>query len=357
MYELIISRASPYSIKIQALLGYSGIPHRVRIQNMVSRYRVLKRLTGRTMVPVLRRGEWALNESTEIAAYVMERSARPTLPRARGGALMAWLIEEFADEWMTRWMIQSRWDHEEDTAAVAGLLGRELLGGDLPGAERLGRLVAEQVQARLRPHGLRRENRAALEASATRTLGALEAILSAPPAYLLEPYPTIADFGLYGPLGQYRRDPTGRRHLEAYPAVLDYVRRMDRFTERPPGLPEEGRTDSRALMELQPLVAELLGTHLRVLAAHLAVQDQPRAQDVEARLLDGTLFVARRSSYLQDRLGWILGRINSAYEEGDHLFGSEGLRMESGMMQSVATLTEFPAGRAFLKDYEHLGLH
>lgn len=356
-YELYISRASPYSIKIQALLGYSGIPHQVKIQNMVTRYKVLKRLTGRTMVPVLRRGQWAINESTEIAAYVMERSQRRTLPRGQGRALLAWLIEEFADEWMVRWMIQSRWDHLEDAEAVGALIGRELVGGRLPGAGRVGNLIAKQVQAQLRPYGLRRENRAALEASATRTLTALESILSGGPLYLMEPYPTVADFALFGPLGQYNRDPTGRRHLESYPAVRRFIERMEGLTARPPEILEGPAGDSRELAELSPLVAELLGTHGALLIANLAARDRSGGRDVEASLLDGTTFVTRSSSYLVGRLQWILTLVNDAYERRDHLFGEEGLRLESGLMKSVAKLTAFPAGRELLTEYQNLGLH
>ena len=82
-YELFISRASPYSSKVLALLGYAGFSHRVRVQNGWTRYAVIRRLTGETMVPMLRRGDWAINDSTDITRYVIDRAERPTLPGDR----------------------------------------------------------------------------------------------------------------------------------------------------------------------------------------------------------------------------------------------------------------------------------
>ena len=70
-YELFISRASPYSMKIAAMLAYLGVEHRLVTQNAVNRFAVIRRLSGRTMVPMLRRDDWALSDSTAIARHMM----------------------------------------------------------------------------------------------------------------------------------------------------------------------------------------------------------------------------------------------------------------------------------------------
>jgi glutathione S-transferase len=355
-FELYISNVSPYSIKIAALMGYSGIQHEIRIQNAVIRYSVLQRLTGRTMVPVLRSGEWALNDSTEIARYVMDRSTRPTLPRQEGARLLGWLIEDFADEWVVRWMIASRWSEPEDAAVVSEAIGRELTAGSPVGARWVGRQAARLIQNRLRPFGLREENEPALRASAVRTLEALEEIFSKSPRYLFEDYPTVADFALFGSLGQYARDPTGRGDLRRFPAVKAYVERIEAMAARPASV-EVGQGQSRNLMEVQPLFAEMLGTYWPQLIANHKARDTRGRRDVEAKLLDGTTFVFQVSGYLQKRLEELLRQIDEAYAVRDDLFGEAGLRMEHGLMRRVAELSETENGRDLLERFTHLGLH
>ncbi len=356
-WELYISQASPYSIKIAALMGYMGIDHEVKIQNLWTRFSVIKKLTGKTMVPILRRGQWAMNDSTEIARHLIEESPVPTLPRAREAELLCWLLEDFADEWVVRWQMVTRWGVDRDRRAVSELIGRELTGAVPVGSRALGERVGQVIQKSLRPYGLRQENDAALLASRERTLQALEAILSGGPAYLFEGYPTVADFAFFGPLGQFRRDPTGRECLEGYPAIQGYLDRMEAMAARPPEVAVVD-CESRPIEELHPLFAEVMGTYWPSLIANFEAQEAGgRGREAVAPLIDGQSFRFRSSRYLVERLQEILGAVDEAYGKRDHLFGEFGLRMEHGLVHRIADLSETESGRRLLSEYRHLGLH
>ncbi len=355
-YQLYISRASPYSSKIVALLGYTDLEHQLRIQNAVNRYTVIRRLTGKTMVPVLRRGEWAINDSTEIAKYAMARSARPTLPM-RPYETLAWFFEDFADEWMVRWMVHSRWHHREDAERAAELIGRELTGRVPVGAKLLGRQVARLLRRQVELWGVRPGNDRALHNSSLRCLEALEAVVSTRPAYLFADYPTVADFAIYGALIQYQSDPTGRQRLYNYPALLRYLRRMDGMAERPPTV-ESVPGGERDIRELQPLFAEMMGTYWPVMVANYRNRfAEVERRDVVAGLVDGSEFAYRQSSYLERRLQSLLELVDGAYASRDRLFGEAGMRMERALVGHIAELCESEAGRRLLRQYQHVGMH
>lgn len=355
-YELFISRASPYSSKVLALLGYTGMSHRVRVQNGWTRYGVLRRLTGQTMVPVLRRGSWAINDSTAITRYAIERSGRPTLPPA-GAELLAWIIEDFADEWVARWAMHSRWRHREDSQRVAELIGRELTGAIPFGARAVGIPAARLIQRQLAHWGIRPENDDALYGSATRCLELLEAVFSNPPRYLFADYPTVADFALYGPLVQYGRDPTGRQKLVDYPAVRRWIGRLEAMAERPPHI-ETGDGSDRKLAELQPLFGEFLGTYWSILAANYQAFEEPSdRRQIDVGFIDGTNMSLRTSRYLKERLEELIRGINDAYEHNDLLFGEQGLRMERALVGRISELCETESGRRLLRRFQHVGMH
>ena len=356
-YELIISAASPYSSKILALMGYIEVDHRVRIQNGMTRYTVARRLTGQTMVPVLRKGRWAINDSTEIARYLIRDSPKPTLPPGEGTGL-AWLLEDFADEWITRWVIHSRWSHREDAREVSELIGRELTGVVPVGSRAVGEQAARFLRGRLKSWGVREENEAALERSGARLLRALEDLLSSGPSYLFGFYPTVTDFAFYGPLIQYRRDPTGRQVLRGYPAVSRYLDRLDAMASRPPAVKIDQHQVRRNLEELQPLLGEALGSYWPVLMENYRALGDPKGvRERSVQCLDGASFVFGSTRYLGRRLSEWLELLDQAYQKGDRLFGEEGIRMERAMVGRIAELCEFEGGRELLRSYPHLGLH
>lgn len=357
MYQLYVSMVSPYSLKAAAMVGYTGLPCEIVRQNALNRYRVIKALTGKTMVPVLREGSWAMNDSTSIAKFLITRSPRPTLPRSARYEPLCWLLEEFADEWMTRWVIYSRWFHLQDTQETSAIIGREL-ARDLPLiGPLLGRQATTMVRRRLASGGITSENDGALQNSQHRCLEALESLFDSGPLYLFEGYPTVADFAFYGALGQFASDYTGRGIMRKLPALRAYVERLGGMVP-PMALIEVSREPSRDIAHLQPLFAEFLGTYWPVLVANFRAMAQGRVPKVaQASLVDGATFSFTPSGYMVARFKQLLALLDETYSHQDHLFGEEGMRFESALMSQIAGLTHHLEGRQLLREYHHLGMH
>lgn len=353
-YQLYVNSMSPYSAKASALLGYAGVDCTETTQTALNRYATILRLTGDTMIPVLRRGEWAINDSTRIAEWALERTDRPLLPEREELHALCWLLEEFADEWISRFVMASRWLNAEDRRHVAERIGDELVG--LPGLSTLaGRGTARAIRSALGHSGVTRENRSVLERSRDRLLQALESLLEQGPRYLFCEHPTVADFAFYGQLHQLGRDPSGAELLRMYPNVRDYLAGLDAMRLAHPLL-RSGDGGQRPLSALRGLFAEFLGTYWPILVTnHEAVHQNQRPRRVRARMLDGVEFEFTPSGYVVGRLEFVLAQIDRAYGEREALFGDEGLEIEQGIVTQIARLVETPAGRELLEGYPNIG--
>ncbi|MFW5967525.1 MAG: glutathione S-transferase family protein [Persicimonas sp.] len=355
MYRLYVNSMSPYSSKASAAIGYAGLACKPVTQHLISRYATLKRLTGKTMVPVLRRGEWAINDSTRILTYVAEQTERPMLPSDEALEPLCWLLEEFADEWVARWVMWSRWSHTADAEQNAELIGREMTRGMPLVSSWLGRMAASGIEQRVVRSGASQINAEALERSRDRFLQELEHLLEDDPAFLFEAYPTVADFALYGQLIQYRRDPTGADNLRMYPNIGRYLDQIEAMELPSPRAPSDVG-GSRPVEDVAPLFAEFLGTYWRLLVEnHRAKHGDSPSDDARVELLDGESFEFRPSRYVVQRLVFVLEQLDEAYAAREELFGERGLELEQALVTQVARLTDDQAGRDLLRDYPHIG--
>jgi glutathione S-transferase len=357
-YTLYVNSMSPYSIKASALLGSVGFPCEPETQNIVTRYAVLKRLTGKTMVPVLRRGEWALNDSTRIARYAIDWGASSLIPDSPLMEALTWIVEEFADEWINRWFIYSRWHNERDFDELSVDVGREMLFG-IPGLQTLvGRAAARMIRGQLERGGVSGENVDALEQSRDRTLQALEEALDGRNRPILGATPTVADFGLYGPLEQYRRDPTGGDRMERYPATRKWLERIrqlelpDPNTESPWLHPDDA--DAEPAWELlETIWSEFFGVYWRILLANLEAKTEGESS-FEAELADGTTYRARAAGYTLGRLDHCLDLLDRVMAHRSELVERAGDEWVRAVDDATDRLAETPGGSARLEGYRHL---
>lgn len=373
MYTLYNNSASPYGLKVLALLGYSGVACRVMTQNIVTRFTVIRRLTGRTMIPVLRDGELAVSDSTQIARKIMGESVRPMLPRDPGRVELCWLLEDFADEWMALFLLYSRWHTEKDSEEVSQIVGQEM-GAGLPWiSQGLGALSGRVIPKAVQAMGVRESNAEALEQSRERMLLALEVLFGEGPLYLLEGYPTVADFAFFGVLGQYFRDPAGRVRVKEFPRLQEYLGRLEAMCLPLAEIQVNWEQAPREMQSLQPVFAELMGTYWPLLVANfrafsdLSKQDSTRRtgrkhgkgrrKQAQTMMIDGSTFYFAPSGGLTRRFQELLRLIDQAYQQRDALFGGEGLRLESALLSQIAALSRHPEGRELLREYPHLGLH
>lgn len=353
-YELYVNTMSPYSIKASALLGYAGIPCKIVRQNLVTRFTVLKRLTGKTMVPVLRRGEWAINDSTEIARWAVGETDQSLLPAEQWLHPICWLLEEFADEWVSRWMVQSRWCNPEDADYVGEWIGEELTG-DVPCiGQSIGAAARRLITKGLARGGARDSNRPALEQSRDRTLQALENLFDESDGFLFGPFPTVADFSLYGQIEQYRRDPTGGRRMEMYPAISEWLDVVDRMRLPHPVVALRHDVDFRE-GRLDRFFAEFFGTYWRVVVAiHRARASGADSDDVEVELVDGTTFRCYPSRYMAGRIEFVLGQLEALYRSDGELLETRKLQIREAVEGGIERLAGYEAGARMLQEFPRL---
>lgn len=225
---------SPYTQKMLALLRYRRIPYAV---TWGSAEGVCDTLGVERPRPVLmptfffdEDGDTrAVVDSTPIIRrlelMVAERSVLPAEPAL---AFIDYLIEDFADEWCTKYMFHYRWYPEEDADNAGNLLP---LGMDVSmPAEQLAQFKemfsARQI-GRLYVVGSNDTTAPVIDASYRRFLAAMEAHLGNQ-KFMLGNRPGAGDFGLYGQLTQLVGfDPTPRAIAhEVSPRTVAWVDQM-----------------------------------------------------------------------------------------------------------------------------------
>lgn len=222
--------ASPYSIKMRAILRYRRMPfdwHQQFAQTHAEQYHVRP-----VLLPVLELGDDGTQhvDTTPVAQMLEDRygTARSIYPGDPGHRFLALLIEDFADEWMTKPLFWYRWSGQRDIDYATRWLARDAAEGRT-GAElrAFGDAIAERQIGRMGFVGCTAENAALVEASYLAVLDAMAPIVEEG-QFLFGNRPSIADFALYGMLRQLGTDPTPRDIMQArLPALRDWLDRVD----------------------------------------------------------------------------------------------------------------------------------
>ena len=225
--------ASPYTRKMLALLRYrhiayeyliSGSPRlatlpvpKVELLPTFYMHGALGGIEAFTdSTPLLRRFE------TQFAG----RHARPADPVL---GLIDSIIEDYADEWLTKAMFHYRWHFAPDIAKSADILPRwrNLTATDAVAAE-MSVQFSQRQTGRLHFVGSNEVTADVIEQSYVRFLDAFEAHLSAQP-FLMGARPGASDFGVFGQLTQLAHfDPTPTAiTLSQAPRVYAWVALVD----------------------------------------------------------------------------------------------------------------------------------
>jgi glutathione S-transferase len=220
---------SPYSRKLRAALRYRRIPfawvHRGSPEARgLPRPRV--ELLPQLVLPGADGALEAAVDSTpllgRLEALVPGRSLRPPDPALR---FLDALLEDYADEWLTKAMFHYRWAFAPDVAKASAILPR-WPRTDRPEAEAaaLGRSFAERQIGRLGLVGAGPATAPVIEASYRRLLRLLDAHLEGS-RFVFGGRPAASDFALYGQLTQLAAfDPTPAAiALEEAPRVVAWV--------------------------------------------------------------------------------------------------------------------------------------
>ena len=218
--DILGSPGSPYTRKMLALLRYRRIPYRMRWGSHFSPpagYPEPKVKLLPTFYFSTEDGLEAVVDSTPIIAKLEaqypDRLVRPDDPVLR---FVAQLIEDFADEWVTKAMFHFRWHHQKDAAHAGPLLtfwkDPQL---DAARAQKVSADFAQRQISRLYVVGSSTVTASVIESSYERLIGIMDRII-ARHAFVLGSRPASADFALFGQFTQLGLvDPTPAQLLES----------------------------------------------------------------------------------------------------------------------------------------------
>jgi glutathione S-transferase len=298
------SKVSYFTGKLEAYLRYKEIPY--RFQAMTSEYfnRIIPEKTGAQQMPAVEfaDGRWATDTTPLLDWLEKAYSASSVMPRDPLQAYTCRLIEDYADEWLWRPAMHYRWSHSNDRQLLGALLVDELLH-DVKAPVWLKRW---QVRRRQKSNfvdkdGVTSSTRAHVEQGYLNILALLETIFSQR-SFVFGDKPTLADFGLFGPLFRhFAQDPTPAYIMrETAPAVFEWVGRL--WNARASQLSGELVTGIPA--DISPLLEEIGATHLQNLVANAAAwSDDKQRYNVSIQGTDySDLPVSRYRSWCLEQL-------------------------------------------------------
>ena len=233
--KLIGNPASPYTRKMIAYLRYKRIPHHV-IWGEGSD--VLKKMNIDPPKPILlpvfllpRDGKLtAVTDSTPlIEEFENSYPDRSVFPQDPALSFINYVLEDFGDEWCTKYMFHYRWHFTEDADNAGTLLPLGIMNNisDDELAFFKDHFAKRQID-RLWVVGSNDETASFIDQSYKSFLEILENHLKVQP-YLLGQTPSSSDFALYGQLTQLIGfDPTPRKIAhELAPRVIGWVRSLE----------------------------------------------------------------------------------------------------------------------------------
>lgn len=230
MHKLYGHLASPYSIKMRALLRYRQIPFQFK-----SRYKDWEYAFPKVKVPVMPVLEYPdgsfKNDSTNLI-FDIERAhqQRSVIPVNEEDAFLAFLIEDMADEWLSKNMYAYRWTHPEFTQWTGRLIAYDHLFGEETGLQKLeshGAAFEQRQVGRNTLVGCTQANMPLINHIGERALDIMESHVVEQP-FLFGSRPSIAEFGLYGQMSQYIIDLSAIEPCQTRaPYTMRWLHHMD----------------------------------------------------------------------------------------------------------------------------------
>ena len=251
---------SPYSWKMRGVLRYRQIPFRWVVRD--SKWDDLPEPPVR-IVPVIvfpqpdgSYGEVMVDSSPQIMRLEAEFSGRSIVPTDPAVAFIDALIEDYADEWLTKAMYHYRWANDPDIQTAGRVLpaaGNRRLTSDQH--EAAANMVIERQTGRRALIGSTEETAPIIESSYKRVLDVFSELFSHQ-EFFLGDRPGRGDFGLYGQLTQLvQRDPTPTAiAARRSPKVVSWIDDLDDLS----WLPVDGDVGWSSLESLPNATTQLL---------------------------------------------------------------------------------------------------
>jgi len=312
--------SSPYSLKMRAVLRYRHIPHRWVLRN--SRWDDLP-APPVPVIPVLAWPDGAggyrdvmVDSSPQITRLEVEHPDRSVVPTDPALAFIDFLLEDFADEWVTKVMYHYRWTYDADIEKAGHLLplDTDLQLPDEARAAAHDYIIDRQVGRRALV-GSTTANTPIIEQSYRNVLDILQAHL-ARRDFVFGDRPGRADFALYGQLKPLLWwDPTPVAiAVKRAPRAVNWIERVDDLA----WWPIDGDEGWSAHDDLEDTVRDLLVEAGRTYAPFMlanAAALESGADEVVCEI-DGAEYRQGPFKYQGKCLAW-LREAYTALDDGD----------------------------------------
>jgi len=323
---LLGAPGSPYTRKMLAALRYRRIPYRL----LVGSHRTP---TDRPKPkPQLLPTFYFTNDDGSIEAVVdstpllrrFERDYpdRKLVPPDPAIAFLDYLLEDFADEWLTKAMFHYRWHFAEDAEQAAEILPRWSVKPTTEAAlAPMKAFIKERQISRLYAVGSNVTTAPVIEASFRRTLGAMKRHLENH-SFLMGARPGTSDFAIYGQLTQLARfDPTPTAiTLREAPRMFAWTEVLEDLSGIEP-LEADWITRDNIPVTLRDMFVEMGRVYVPVMLANAAAVAQS-LKKVETEV-DGLPWVQEPFPYQAKCIQWI---------------GEEYARLDAGARQAVSSV-------------------
>ena len=209
---------SPYTQKILSLLRYKNIPYTVSWGDVVQNLSFLdiqppKPVLLPTIVLKDKNGSYICKtDTTPIIRYLEDiYKDKSVIPNSSVLRFLNYLLEDFADEWTTKYMFHYRWYFNEDAEnAKKMLVLQHKIDIDDESMNQFSDVIADRQINRLWVVGSNNDTANLIDQSYKRYLLLMENHLKHLP-FMFGQRPSSSDFGLYGQLTQLVGfDPTPR---------------------------------------------------------------------------------------------------------------------------------------------------
>jgi glutathione S-transferase len=303
---LVGGYSSPYSRKMRAVLRYRRIPHRWVLKGSPEAAGLPKPATDLIPVVVFPDAPDAAHIDSTPLIRRLERDhpGRSVIPPDPAVAWLDALIEDYADEWLTKAMFHYRWAYPLSAAKADRVTVLEhypeVRDADL--AE-LAEAFSRRQIARLEVVGSSEATAPVIETSYRRLLELLDELLADAP-FVMGRRPGSSDFGLFGQLSQLVLfDPSSVEiAVEMAPRIIAWVHRVEDLSWLEVG--DDDWIDREGAVEkLRPLLAEIGRVYVPFLTANATAVS--RKDDRVECEIDGTRWTQRPFKYQAKCVCWL----------------------------------------------------
>ncbi|MCP4750642.1 MAG: glutathione S-transferase, partial [Proteobacteria bacterium] len=207
LYTIYGHIGSPYSMKMRSIMRYRRIPHLWK--DGAEGMGHAKTQVKVPVIPVFKYPDGSFhNDSTPLIYDLEERhpNGRSIIPERESDAFLSFLIEDLADELLSKAMYHYRWFDKRYVKQISEWIAFDMFeGGGRQTIESYAKEFCERQMGRLAFVGSSEQNRPLIVHVSDLFLDALESHF-VDTWFLFGSRPSMAEFGLFGQLSQYHND-------------------------------------------------------------------------------------------------------------------------------------------------------